>query len=86
MIRRLTNVEMRQEREDLGLTPAELAELMEVDVSSVYKWERSPEAKTYRAPPARAERLLMAYSEGYRPGDWPERLRTRKPLPPEVRT
>lgn len=86
MIDPLSNTAMRKARELLGLTPAELADLMEVDVSSVYKWERSYEARTYRAPPSRAERLLLAYLDGYRPADWPERLGRRTARPEGVRT
>jgi transcriptional regulator with XRE-family HTH domain len=70
----MTNEELREARETLRLSPAEAADLLEVDVSSVYRWERDPAKKTYRAAPARVARLYAAYLAGYRPDDWPERL------------
>ncbi|AIT13257.1 transcriptional regulator [Ruegeria phage DSS3-P1] len=77
---------LRKARETLGLTPEEMARLTEVDVSSVYKWERDPGKTTARPAPVRVARLMGAYLDGWRPGDWPERLRGKEPLPDEVRT
>ncbi len=70
----MNHEELRAAREKLGLSPAEAAALTEVDLSSVYKWEREPGLKTHRPAPARVARLLQAYLSGYRPDDWPERL------------
>ena len=69
---------LREARESLGLLPGEAAELLEVDVSSVYKWERDPSLKTARPAPARVRQLLAAYKFGFRPEGWPERLLRRE--------
>lgn len=61
-------------REKLGLSPSEAADLLEVDVSSVYKWERDPDMSTARPAPARVGQLYQAYLLGFRPEGWPERL------------
>lgn len=74
----MTNEELRSARERLGLTPAETATMMEVDTSSVHKWERDPTLASARPAPARVVRLMNAYLSGYRPDDWPERLRDRE--------
>lgn len=83
----MTPTELRDAREALQLTPAEMAVLTEVDVSSVYKWERDSSAKSSRPAPARVARLIRAYLAGFRPGDWPGHLLVSKykPLPAEVR-
>lgn len=70
----MDNEQLKAARITLGLTEAEAADLLEVDVSSVQKWERDPSKPSHRAAPARVARLLSAYLSGFRPDDWPERL------------
>ena len=77
--------ELRFARESMGLTPAEAAELLEVDVSSVYKWERDPSMSTHRPAPARVAKLLAAYKAGYRPPEWPNRLLEREVWREEIK-
>lgn len=69
----MTHDELRAAREKLGLTETEMATLLDVDVSSVQKWERDPTKPSHRPAPARVDRLMTAYLSGYRPEDWPER-------------
>ena len=82
----MNHTELKEARESMRLTPNEMAQLTEVDVTSVYKWERDPALKTARPAPVRVVRLIKAYQAGFRPEDWPERLRNKQPLPDEVRT
>ncbi len=81
--------DLRRAREALGLTPAEAAEVLETDVSTIYKIERSATRSQYRKPPARVAQLYTAYLSGFRPGNWPKRLlglEQRKAEIGEVRT
>jgi len=71
----MTSEELRRAREAQRRTPRELVDLLEMDMSSVYKIERDESARQHRPPPARAVRLIHAYLSGYMPDDWPERLR-----------
>lgn len=63
----MTPAEFRQSRKSLGLTQGQLAALIGVDRRTVQKWEGA-ERDMHPA----AVRLLGAYSEGYRPQDWPK--------------
>lgn len=67
----MTPSEIRQARQKLGLTVAELAGLLETDAQTVRRMEMEPEASTARKPAARMIRLMRAYLAGYRPFDWP---------------
>lgn len=66
----MTGLSFRNMRQALGLTQTQLARLMGYGGNrprdQISKFERS------RKVPPRAERLIVAYSEGYRPADWPE--------------
>ena len=49
-----------------------------LDLSSakpVYRWEMAPDHSTATPPPTRVVRLIRAYLAGYRPDDWPERVK-----------
>ena len=63
--------EIRKARVRLGLTQAQMADMLETDPQSVRRWEMPPEATTHRKVPVRARRLIKAYLSGYRPPDWP---------------
>ncbi len=82
----MNHTDLREARKSLGLTPQQMADLTEVDVSSVYKWERDPAMKTARPAPVRVARLVQAYLSGFRPADWPEKPVVYDPLPDGVRT
>jgi DNA-binding transcriptional regulator YiaG len=68
----MTPDKIRQARIKLGLTQAQMAEMLETDAQSIRRWEMQPDAATHRKIPVRAERLIMAYLSGYRPEDWPK--------------
>ncbi len=63
----MTPAEFRQARKSLGLTQGQLAPLVGRKVRNVQQWERGD-----RTIDPAAVRLLRAYSEGYRPQDWPK--------------
>ncbi|WP_290687612.1 MULTISPECIES: helix-turn-helix domain-containing protein [unclassified Haematobacter] len=69
----MTPSEIKSAREKLGLTVAQFAALLETDPQTVRRMEISETASTFRRPAVRMERLIRAYSEGYRPPDWPGR-------------
>jgi len=63
---------LKQARQKLGLTQKQLAAMLDTDAQSVRRMEMPSSASTSRTPPPRANRLIDAYLEGYRPRDWPE--------------
>jgi transcriptional regulator with XRE-family HTH domain len=71
----MTPSELKDVRHRLGLTQAEAAVVLETDVSTIQKMERSEDAAQHRKPPPRVIQLYHAYLAGYRPDTWPERRR-----------
>ncbi|CAN7477203.1 helix-turn-helix transcriptional regulator [Phyllobacterium sp. LjRoot231] len=67
----MTNFELRAIRHRLGLTQAELAEVVGYRLGGLHvsKYERY--TNPLKVPPLLAK-LLIAYDEGYRPSNWPE--------------
>lgn len=74
----MTPSQVRQARVRLGLTQAQMADMLDTDPQSIRRWEMQPEAATHRPLPARAGRLIEAYKSGYRPKDWPNHPESRK--------
>jgi hypothetical protein len=69
----------------LGLTPAEAAAMLDMGwAKSIHRMESDPAASTHRPAPVRVARLYRAYLAGYRPDDWPERLRDREARKAEI--
>lgn len=62
----MTGAEFRAARESLGLTQSQLAKLVGYGSQS-----RIAEVEARHEAPACPARLLRAYLDGYRPGDWP---------------
>ena len=58
-------------RKELGLTQKQLGALIDTDAQTVRRLEMAPDKKTARNPAPRMMRLIVAYSEGYRPKDYP---------------
>lgn len=67
----MTHEEIRAARKSLGLSVADMARMLDTDPMSIRRIEMSPGVATSRNPPPRMIRLLTAYTEGYRPADWP---------------
>lgn len=67
----MTPAELKQDRQLLGLSVADLARLLDTDSQTVRRMEQSEDAKTFRRPAPRMVRLIAAYVSGYRPDDWP---------------
>lgn len=77
----MTPTEIKEARESLGLTQAQLGRLLDTDAQTVRRMEMAPEAKTFRKPAPRMVRLIEAYLAGYMPDDWPlESTAGRGPL------
>ena len=64
---KLTPAEIAAIRQALGLNQSQLARLMGIRAASVNDWEADRQS-----PNSTSIRLLLAYSEGYRPKDWPK--------------
>jgi DNA-binding transcriptional regulator YiaG len=75
----ITPAEFKWAREQLGLTLAELAVLLDTDPKSLRCIEAPESTNMHRKPAPRMVRLLDAYMMGYRPSDWPTD-RQRGPL------
>lgn len=67
----MTPIEIKEARQALGLTQDELGRLLDTDGQTVRRMEMDPSASTWRPPAVRMVRLVRAYLDGYRPGDWP---------------
>lgn len=67
----MTPEQIKEARQSLGLTQAQLAALLDTDPQTVRRMEQRADAKTFRSPAPRMLRLLRAYLDGYRPADWP---------------
>lgn len=64
--------EIKDARQRLGLSVADLGRLLDTDPQSVRRWEADETTSTSRRPPPRAVRLIRAYLDGHRPADWPK--------------
>lgn len=67
----MTPAEIKQARQSLGLSVADLARMLDTDPQTVRRMEQTEDASTFRRPAPRMERLIAAYLSGYRPADWP---------------
>jgi len=73
--------QFKRARERLGLTVAELADVLGHNRVTIYRMERSPRCSSYRPVPEKTELLMQAFLQGYRPPNWPEPPREPEPLP-----
>ncbi|MCB1349012.1 MAG: hypothetical protein KDK11_10330 [Maritimibacter sp.] len=62
-------------RHSLGLSAAELGQILGTDPRTIRRWEADPETKTARPPNPVACQVLRWMLAGFRPPEWPERLR-----------
>jgi DNA-binding transcriptional regulator YiaG len=68
----MTNDEFKAIRRSLGLSITQLAELAGVRADYIRHMEMPPDKKSAIAITPPMARLMIAYSEGYRPKDWPK--------------
>jgi len=68
----MNHTEIRAARLALGLTPADLAKMLDVGTQTVTRMESTPDRSKHRAPAVRMVRLIRAYLDGHRPADWPK--------------
>lgn len=71
----MDHIELKEARRALGLTQKQLAEMLDSDAQSIRRMEMAPDKKSSRTLPPRAERLIRAYLDGWRPTDWPQQQR-----------
>lgn len=67
----MTPAEIKQARQSLALSTAQLAALLDTDAQTIRRMEQREDASTFRKPAPRMVRLIRAYLDGYRPNDWP---------------
>lgn len=67
----MTPAQLREARHTLGLSVAQMADMLDTDPLSIRRMEMDQDRKTARAPAPRMIRLMVAYLAGYRPDDWP---------------
>ena len=67
----MTPEDIKEARQTLGLTQAQLGDLLDTVQTTVRRMEMDPIRATHRSPAPRMVRLLRAYLDGYRPADWP---------------
>jgi len=67
----MTPTAIKQARQSLGLSVADLARLLDTDPQTIRRMEQRDDASTFRRPAPRMVRLIAAYLAGYRPADWP---------------
>lgn len=67
----MTPEQIKEARQSLGLTQAQLAALLDTDPQTVRRMEQRQDASTFRKPAPRMVRLIQAYLRGDRPDDWP---------------
>jgi transcriptional regulator with XRE-family HTH domain len=61
----MNHAAIKAARESMGMTPADLAEIMEIGPREIYRIESN--SKTARKPPARFLTVLKALVSGWRP-------------------
>lgn len=67
----MTPEKFKEVRRHLGLSVAELADMIGVSHQHARRMTIPPEKGAHRAVNKTVERLLQAYLDGYRPADWP---------------
>lgn len=67
----MTPAEFKQARQSLGLSAQQLADILDVNVATVQKWEAPTTAKTSRKPDAIAVRAVQWMIGGFRPPQFP---------------
>lgn len=65
----MTPEALKEARQRLGWSTAEMAEKLDTDAQTIRRMEQSPDASTFRKPAPRMVRLIKAYLAGYRPED-----------------
>ena len=68
----MTPQDIKRLRDDLRLSAADLAALLETDENTVRRMEMRRNSKNARLPARRMARLMQAYVDGWRPHDWPQ--------------
>ena len=69
----MTPSELKQARQSLGLSVAQMAAALETDAQTIRRMEMDPDTSTARAPAVRMVQCIRAYLDGYRPEHWPQR-------------
>lgn len=68
-------ISFKSARNALGLSAAELGRILNTDPRTIRRWEADPETENARPPNPIACRVLSWMLDGYRPIEWPDRLK-----------
>ena len=71
----MTPTEFKEARHELGLSIQEFADIANSNPDTVRKWEMDEERSTARPPNPVAVRVMEWLKAGWRPPQWPQRLR-----------
>ena len=80
----VTPKQLKEARLQLGLSVAQLADMIGVSHQHARRMTVDPDRGAHRPINATVERLLQAYLDGYRPRDWPKRTHSERKLPAQV--
>ncbi|WP_340109496.1 helix-turn-helix domain-containing protein [Pikeienuella sp. HZG-20] len=71
----MTSAEFKAARNELGLTQAQLAEILDTAPPTIRKWEAPTGRSTARGPNPVACRAMRWMLAGFRPPEWPRARR-----------
>jgi DNA-binding transcriptional regulator YiaG len=67
----VTPAQFQEARLSLGLTAAQLADILGKDIATVQRWETPAYKTSARKPDPTAVRVLQWMVDGFRPPQWP---------------
>lgn len=68
----MTPSQFKAARNELGLSQSQLGHILDVDPSTIRRWEMDPDRNTARPPNPVAVRVMKWMLAGYRPPEWPQ--------------
>ena len=71
----MTHDEIQKARVTLGLSVADMADMLGHSAVHQRRLESAPDVDMHRKANGSCVRLLRAFLDGYRPADWPEQSR-----------
>lgn len=75
---KMTAEQFKAARIKLGLSVAQLAEILDTNASTISRWE-APESATTKTPlNPTAARVMQWLLDGFRPPQWPDLLRAQR--------
>lgn len=83
---KMTAEEFKASRIKLGLSVAQLAEILDTNASTISRWEAPASAATKTPLNPTAARVMQWMLDGFRPPQWPSqpRAQRRGPIPKQT--